>query len=338
MAVPKLQIRRSAVQGATPTTAQLSLGELAINTYDGKLFLKKNVDGTETIVDISGGIPNITIDTSLADILNYDNGAFSADDAGSDKLVFWDDSADKLTHLTIGSGLTITDTTISATGVASTATITTSSTNSAFKIPFANTTISTTGNYELLQETTATFTYNPSTNTLIAGTFSGTATVASTATITTSSTSSAFKIPFANTTSSSTGSYGLLQDNTATFTYNPSTNTLNVGVITVETGISLPDSNYIYFGSSDDVKIFYDGVANDLEIELESTANKIAITDNGNYKHQITRVGVGVNVGENALREELDVIGDIGVQAFGATNRFVIQHNNSLNSLDFVFV
>lgn len=49
-----IRLRRSAVQGAVPTTAQLSLGEVAINTYDGKLFLKKN-DGTESIVEVGGG-------------------------------------------------------------------------------------------------------------------------------------------------------------------------------------------------------------------------------------------------------------------------------------------
>jgi hypothetical protein len=53
------------------------------------------------------------------------------------------------------------------------ANIATSATASAFKVPFANTTASTTGNYGLLQDSTATFTYNPSTNTLVAGTFSG---------------------------------------------------------------------------------------------------------------------------------------------------------------------
>ena len=49
--------------------------------------------------------------------------------------------------------------------------------------------------------------------------------------ITTSTASSEFKIPFANTTVSTTGNYGLLQDSTATFTYNPSTNTLTVGTV-----------------------------------------------------------------------------------------------------------
>ena len=46
---------RSAVAGRTPTTSQLELGELAINTNDGKVFIKKSVSGTESIVEIGGG-------------------------------------------------------------------------------------------------------------------------------------------------------------------------------------------------------------------------------------------------------------------------------------------
>lgn len=47
-----IQLRRSAVQGAVPTTTQLSLGEVAINTYDGKMYIKKN-DGADTVVAIN---------------------------------------------------------------------------------------------------------------------------------------------------------------------------------------------------------------------------------------------------------------------------------------------
>ena len=47
-----IRLRRSASQNAVPTTSQLNLGELAINTYDGKLFLKKSVGGTESIVEV----------------------------------------------------------------------------------------------------------------------------------------------------------------------------------------------------------------------------------------------------------------------------------------------
>jgi hypothetical protein len=47
-----IKIRRSSVGGKQPTTVQLEVGELAINTYDGKLFSKKSVGGTESIFEI----------------------------------------------------------------------------------------------------------------------------------------------------------------------------------------------------------------------------------------------------------------------------------------------
>ena len=50
----KLKIKRSAVPGKVPTVADLDLGELAINTYDGKVYMKKNVSGVETIVLMTG--------------------------------------------------------------------------------------------------------------------------------------------------------------------------------------------------------------------------------------------------------------------------------------------
>ena len=71
----------------------------------------------------------------------------------------------------------------------------------------------------------------PGVNTAGTQNTSGTAAVSTAATITTSDTASAFKVPFANTTASTTGNYGLLQDSTATFTYNPNTNTLVVGTV-----------------------------------------------------------------------------------------------------------
>jgi len=59
MATP-IRIRRSAVPGKVPTVDQVQLGELAVNTYDGKAFLKKDVAGVETIVNIGGGYPGKT--------------------------------------------------------------------------------------------------------------------------------------------------------------------------------------------------------------------------------------------------------------------------------------
>ena len=42
MADPKIKIKRSAVAGKIPTTTSLELGELAINTYDGKVFIQQD--------------------------------------------------------------------------------------------------------------------------------------------------------------------------------------------------------------------------------------------------------------------------------------------------------
>ena len=49
--------KRSSTSGASPATSDLSLGEIGVNTYDGKLFVKKSVSGTESIIEIgtSGG-------------------------------------------------------------------------------------------------------------------------------------------------------------------------------------------------------------------------------------------------------------------------------------------
>ena len=43
-----VKLRRSSVTGNKPTTAQLELGELAINTFDGKLYLEQ--DQTSQVV------------------------------------------------------------------------------------------------------------------------------------------------------------------------------------------------------------------------------------------------------------------------------------------------
>lgn len=55
-----------------------------------------------------------TIASSASDVLSVTDGAISADDAGADRLIFWDDSESKLTHLTLGTGLTLSGTTLSA--------------------------------------------------------------------------------------------------------------------------------------------------------------------------------------------------------------------------------
>jgi hypothetical protein len=56
MADPKIKIKRSAVAGKEPGIADLPLGELALNTYDGRLYVSKSTDSgvTTSIVNVSG--------------------------------------------------------------------------------------------------------------------------------------------------------------------------------------------------------------------------------------------------------------------------------------------
>ena len=49
-----IRLRRSATAGNIPTTSQLDLGELALNTTDGKLYLKKEVGGVQSVVEVGG--------------------------------------------------------------------------------------------------------------------------------------------------------------------------------------------------------------------------------------------------------------------------------------------
>ena len=49
-----IKLKRSSTGGAVPSTSSLSLGEVAINTHDGKMYIKKN-DGSDAIVEIGAG-------------------------------------------------------------------------------------------------------------------------------------------------------------------------------------------------------------------------------------------------------------------------------------------
>lgn len=47
-----IKLKRSAVAGRVPTTSDLELGEVGMNTYDGALYMKRNA-GTAEIVRIA---------------------------------------------------------------------------------------------------------------------------------------------------------------------------------------------------------------------------------------------------------------------------------------------
>jgi hypothetical protein len=46
-----VKLKRSAVSGKVPTVSALQLGEVALNTFDGNLFFKKD-DGSQSIVEV----------------------------------------------------------------------------------------------------------------------------------------------------------------------------------------------------------------------------------------------------------------------------------------------
>jgi hypothetical protein len=55
----------------------LELGEVAINTYDGKMYIKKNVSGTETVVEVGAGVGGNTVSYLEAGMIEYEYTATS---------------------------------------------------------------------------------------------------------------------------------------------------------------------------------------------------------------------------------------------------------------------
>ena len=88
-----IKLKRSSVSGNTPSTSDLELGEVAINTYDGKMFIKKN-DGSDSIVEIGGSSGTVTE-------------AFKTIAVSGQSSVVADSATDTLT-LVAGSNMTIT--------------------------------------------------------------------------------------------------------------------------------------------------------------------------------------------------------------------------------------
>ena len=93
-----IQLKRSSTQNDVPTTSDLSLGELAVNTYHGRVYTEKN-DGSASIVEV-GSIPaSLTI-----------NGAYSFPTSdGSSGQVLKTDGSGSLTfqNESGGSGATL---------------------------------------------------------------------------------------------------------------------------------------------------------------------------------------------------------------------------------------
>ncbi len=79
-------------------------------------ILQSNSSGDFSwIATPSSGTDN-TLNANVTDVLSLSTQEINAVDATADKLVFWDDSASKLTYATLGTNLTFTGTTLDATG------------------------------------------------------------------------------------------------------------------------------------------------------------------------------------------------------------------------------
>jgi len=89
-----IKLKRSATSGAIPSTSSLELGEVAINTYDGKMYIKKNVSGTETVVEVGASAAGTLFQYTNAGMIEYeytasaDQTTFSGADANSATLAY----------------------------------------------------------------------------------------------------------------------------------------------------------------------------------------------------------------------------------------------------------
>ena len=59
-----IQFKRSSTQNDVPATSDLSLGEVAINTYHGRMYTEKN-DGSAAIVEIGSNPKTFQINDAI---------------------------------------------------------------------------------------------------------------------------------------------------------------------------------------------------------------------------------------------------------------------------------
>lgn len=77
-----ITLKRSAVAGKVPVVGDLALGELALNTYDGKLYAKKD-NGSASIVEIGGGGSGVLNELDGGSAASVYSAALTALDGGA---------------------------------------------------------------------------------------------------------------------------------------------------------------------------------------------------------------------------------------------------------------
>ena len=92
-----IQFKRSSTQNDTPATSDLALGEMAVNTYHGRVYTEKN-DGSAAIVEVGSVPASLTINDAIT---------FPTSD-GSSGQVLQTNGSGTLSFANVGgSGLTI---------------------------------------------------------------------------------------------------------------------------------------------------------------------------------------------------------------------------------------
>jgi hypothetical protein len=104
-----IKLKRSSVQGRTPTTTDLELGELSVNTYDGLLHLKKDQDGTESIIQI-GSLAikdDGVVSNAATDNINFGVGLVVITDEFNNTTVNVDDALSNVSTLNVSGDVSI---------------------------------------------------------------------------------------------------------------------------------------------------------------------------------------------------------------------------------------
>lgn len=94
------------------------LGRLAVDTDDTKLYYAKDGSTFGEVFVAGLSVLNLGVPANFTGVLPLASGGTGANlvDPAADRIIFWDDSAGVVTFLTVGTNLTITGTTLDASG------------------------------------------------------------------------------------------------------------------------------------------------------------------------------------------------------------------------------
>lgn len=95
MASNEIKLKRSSVQSKVPSISDLTLGELSVNTFDGKLFFKKN-NGSDSIESIVTTNAQITGSVELTGALTSSLSLIENDTPSTDMFLVKINGSDKV--------------------------------------------------------------------------------------------------------------------------------------------------------------------------------------------------------------------------------------------------